>query len=113
VIGIKAMGMLDTLVHGKTALLAKVARKIVINEVILGEESGFEDQHKVVFELPRTVDYRASVQDIADHLLTLMTDAQLRNQLGKAGRLRVVRHFDYRVVAKQFIDIVHNKLGIS
>lgn len=113
VIGIKAMGMLDTLVQGKTALLARVARKIVITEAILGEESGFEDQHKVVFELPRTVDYRASVQDIADHLLTLMTDAQLRNQLGKAGRLRVVKHFDYRVVAKQFVDMMHNKLGIS
>jgi len=113
VIGIKAMGMLDTLVHGKTALLASIARKIVINEVILGEESGFEDQHKVVFKLPRAVDYRASVQDISDHLLTLMTDAPLRNQLGKAGRLRVVKHFDYRVVAKRFVDMMHNKLGIS
>jgi len=42
VIGIRAMGMLDTLIHEKTALLAKVAQKIVVNEVMVGDESGFK-----------------------------------------------------------------------
>lgn len=113
VIGIKAMGMLDTLIHGKTALLAKVAQKIVVNQVILGEESGFENQHKIIFNEPRTVDYRASVNDIAKHLLNLMTDAELRQKLGKAGRERVVQHFDYRVVAKKFVQIIQDKFGIT
>lgn len=112
VIGINAMGMLDTLVHGKTALLAEVAKKIVVNEVVLGQESGFEDQHKIVFEIPRTVDYRANVQDIADHLLTLMKDAPLRDQLGKAARIRVVEHFDYRVIAKRFLQIIEERMCI-
>ncbi|CAN5269538.1 hypothetical protein BH23BAC2_BH23BAC2_09160 [soil metagenome] len=112
VIGIKAMGMLDTLVHGKTALLARVAKKIVVNEVMLGDESGFEEQHKVVFEEPRTVDYRANVQDIADHLLTLMSNASLREKMGKEARTRVVKHFDYRVVAKRFVKLMQDKLGI-
>ena len=104
--------MLDTLIHGETALLAKVARKIVVNEVLLGEESGFEDQHKVVFKTPRTVDYRANVQDIAKYLLELMKDSALRDKMGKAGRERVVENFDYRVVAKRFVQIVNDKLGI-
>ena len=112
VVSIKAMGMLDTLIHGETALLAKVARKIAVNEVILGEESGFEDQHKVTFKVPRTVDYRANVQDIAKYLLQLMNDAELRKRMGKAGRERVVENFDYRVVAKRFVQIVNDKLGI-
>jgi len=56
VIGIKAMGLLDTLVHDKTAFLANVAQEIVVSEVILGDESGFEDNHKVEFKTPRTVD---------------------------------------------------------
>jgi starch synthase len=112
VIGIKAMGMLDTLVHGETALLARVAKKIVVNEVTLGDESGFEDNHKVIFEVPRTVDYRANVQDIADHLLTLMPDAALREQMGKAARIHVVKHFDYRVVAQRFVALMRDKLGI-
>ena len=113
VISIKAMGMLDTLVHGETALLAEIAKKIVVNEVILGGESGFEDQHRVQFKVPRTVDYRASIHDIAKYLLTLMNDADLRDKMGKAGRERVVANFDYRIVAKKFVQIINEKLGIK
>jgi len=113
VIGIKAMGMLDTLVHGESAYLAKIARKIVASEVILGEESGFEESHKVVFSKPRTVDYRANVHDIAKYLLILMKDAALREKMGKAGRVRAVEHFDYRIVARQFVQIIDDALGIN
>ncbi|MEQ9304156.1 MAG: glycosyltransferase family 4 protein, partial [Marinoscillum sp.] len=113
VIGINAMGMLDTLVHNKTALLAQVAQKIVVNEVMLGDESGFESKHKIVFDVPRTVDYRASVHDIAEHLLALLNDTGLRERMGKAGRSRVLEYFDYRVVAKRFVELIQTKLGIS
>jgi len=105
--------MLDTLIHGETAFLAEVAQRIVVNEVMLGGESGFEDKHKVIFNVPRTVDYRANVQDIAKYLMTLMTDAALREKMGKAGRERVVANFDYRVVAKRFVEIIGKKLGIT
>ena len=113
VIGIKAMGMLDTLIDGETAFLANVAQKIVVNEVTLGDESGFEDNHTIKFKTPRTVDYRANVQDIAKDLLVLMNDASLRDKMGKAGRERVVANFDYRIVAKRFIEIMQNKLGLT
>jgi glycosyltransferase involved in cell wall biosynthesis len=113
VIGINAMGMLDTLVHGKTAFLANVAQKIIVNEVTLGDESGFKNKHKVVFENPRTVDYRASVHDIANYLMDLMTDAELREKMGKAARRRIVKYFDYRVVAKRFVQIISERLGIT
>ncbi len=112
VLSIKAMGMLDTLVHKETAYLAGVAKKIEVNEVILGEESGFEDNHKVKFKKPRTVDYRADVQDIAKYMQLLMKDEELRDRMGKAGRERVVANFDYRVVAKRFVQIINEKLGI-
>ncbi len=113
VISINAMGMLDTLVHGETAYLASVAQKIDVKEVILGDESGFEEHHRIVFNKPRTVDYRASVHDIANYLMDLMTDAELRTKMGKAGRKRVVENFDYRVVAKRFVQIMNDKLGIT
>ncbi|MFA5849169.1 MAG: glycosyltransferase family 4 protein [Bacteroidales bacterium] len=112
VIGIKAMGMLDTLVHGETAFLAKVAKKIVVDHVVLGDESGFDNKHMVLFDHPRTVDYRASINDIAKYLLQLMNDEPLREKMGKAGRERVVEYFDYRVVAKQFVKIINERLGI-
>jgi len=113
VLSIKAMGMLDTLIHGETAFLAEVARKIVVNEVILGNESGFEPHHKVIFDVPRTVDYRADVPEIAKYMQVLMNDKALREKMGKAGRERVVENFDYRIVAKRFVQIVQDKLGIQ
>jgi starch synthase len=113
VLAISAMGFLDTMQHKKTALLAKISTKIVINETIVGEESGSERGHRIIFDKPRVVDYRASIYDIAEYLLTLMNDSSLRKKMGEAGRKRVVEHYDYRVVAKKFIDIVSNKLGIS
>lgn len=113
VIGINAMGMLDTLIHNKTAFLADVAKKIVVNEVTLGEESGYEDNRKIKFDIPRTVDYRANVQDIAKYMLLLMKDENLRIKMGMAGRTRAVEHFDYRVVTKKFLQILQDKLGID
>ncbi|MDY6857088.1 MAG: glycosyltransferase family 4 protein [Thermodesulfobacteriota bacterium] len=113
VIGIKAMGMLDTLIHDKTALLAEVAQEVLARETILGLESGYEERHRHLFGQPRTVDYRASVHDIANYLMDLMEDSELRIRLGRAGRERVVENYDYRKVAKRFVEIVEEKLGRS
>ena len=113
VIGINAMGMLDTLIHGKTAFLAEVAKKIVVNEVVLGEESGFETNRKIAFDIPRTVDYRANTQDIASYMLRLMEDENLRVNMGAAGRERAVEHFDYKVVTRKFLQILQDRLGIE
>jgi starch synthase len=113
VIGIKAMAMLDTLVHGKTAFLAGVAQEIRLRETIVGQDQGYEDGHRVVFKKPRTADYRASIHDIADSLTKLMNDETLRNKMGQAGRQRVVENYDYRIVTKKFIEIVSKRLGIE
>ena len=113
VIGIKAMGMLDTIIDGETGFLAEVATEIRLRETILNDESGHELGRKVVFKEPRIVDYRASVHDIAKYLMELMTNPELRKKMGEAGRQRVVEKFDYRVVAKRFVEIISQRLGIS
>jgi len=113
VIGIKAMAMLETLVHGETAFLADVAVEVRLREAIVGEAEGYQAGHRVVFQSPRTVDYRASVPDIAAHLLKLMKDADLRKRMGEAGRRRVVESYDYRTVARKFVSIVSERLGIT
>jgi starch synthase len=113
VIGIKAMGMLDTLVHGKTALLAGVAQEIRVREAMVGVDEGYAPGQRVVFKRARTADYRASIHDIADHLMSLMTDASLRDTLGQAGRIRAVENYDYRVIAQKFVQLVSSKLGVS
>jgi glycosyltransferase involved in cell wall biosynthesis len=113
VIGIKAMGMLDTLVHGKTAYLAAVAQEVRMKEAILGDESGYEPQHRVVFKRPRTVDYRASVHDIANYMMDLMDNPELRAKMGKSGREHVIENFHYRVVAQRFVKLISERLGVS
>jgi alpha-maltose-1-phosphate synthase len=113
VIGIKAMGMLDTIVDGETGFLAEVATEIRLRETILNDEPGHELGRKVVFKEPRIVDYRASVHDIAKYLMELMTNPELRKKMGEAGRQRVVEKFDYRVVAKRFVEIISQRLDIS
>ncbi|TZF83869.1 glycosyltransferase family 4 protein [Pedobacter sp. BS3] len=113
VIGINAMGMLDTLKNGETALLAGVAEKIVVSQVQIQDELDLNISRTITFNEPRTVDYRASVQEIATHLLELMNKPQLRQQLGKAAREHVIQHFDYRVVARKFVDIINRRLGIT
>lgn len=113
VVGIDAMGMKDTLIHDKTALLAGIARKIDVDHVILGKESGYEKNHKITFDVPRTVDYRANVQDIAQHLLRLMQDEDLRDKMGKEARQHVEKKFNYKIVAQRFLDIVEDKIGIK
>ncbi|MDO9567443.1 MAG: glycosyltransferase family 4 protein [Candidatus Desulfaltia sp.] len=113
VIGIKAMGMLDTLVHGKTALLAEVAQEILLKETIVFGGSESQERQRVIFPNFRTVDYRASVHDIANYLMDLMESPDLRHKLGEAARKRVVENFNYKVVAKRFVEIISTRLGIS
>src|SRR5450759_967554 len=109
VIGIRAMAMLDTLVHGETAFLASVAQTIHVTGAVLGPESGFEPGHHVVFDKPRLSDYRASSQDIAAYLKLLLNDADLRKRMGESGRRRAVAHFDYRLVARRLVEILSER----
>jgi len=113
VLAIDAMAFRDTMVHGKTALLARVSQEIKIEAASLGQDHGFEEGHQVVFPSLKTADYRADVQDVARYLLQLMEDPALRRRLGEAGRQRVIDLFDYRKVAERFLALVSERLGIS
>jgi starch synthase len=112
VLGIKGMAFLDTIVHGQTGFLAGIAQEIRIGEAVLGEESGYEDGHRIVFEPPRSADFRASVHDLAAYLLDLMGKPDLRQRMGEAGRQRAAERFDSRVVARRFLQIIADRLGV-
>ena len=113
VIAINAMAFLDTMVQGETAFLARVAEERKITEALYGEGHDYENNNRIVFPNPRTAEYRASVPDIAKYLLLLMKDSELRQSMGLAGRKHVVESFDYRQVAKRFVKIVSDRLGIQ
>jgi glycosyltransferase involved in cell wall biosynthesis len=113
VVAIRAMAFLDTMVHGETAFLAEVAEERKIGEAVFGEGHGIDSTDRIVFPNPRTAEYRASVPDIARYLLTLMQDSGLRRRMGEAGRKHVAELFDYRQVARRFLKIVSDRLGIQ
>jgi glycosyltransferase involved in cell wall biosynthesis len=113
VIAINAMAFLDTMVHGETAFLAEVAEERKMTEAVFGEGHGIDDSHRIVFPNPRTAEFRASVPDIAKYLLTLIQDSGLRRRMGEAGRTHVTGLFDYRQVARRFVKIVSDRLGIQ
>jgi len=113
VLAIDAMAFRDTMVHGETALLASVGEEVKIGEAVLGPAQGFAEGERVVFPFLRTADYRASVPSVAAHLSTLMNDPAERVRLGRAGRRRAVERYDYRVVARRFLQTMHEKFGIE
>jgi len=113
VLSIAAMALLETMVHGETAYLAKVGLENRIAEAVLGPESGFRRGHRVKFDPPRIADYRADINDLSKYLTKLMTDPELRKRMGAAGRKRAVELYDYRHVAKLFVTIVSDRLGIK
>lgn len=110
VLAINAMAFKDTLINEKTALLAGVAQENRISETTLYANKDDKIGHRHIFNPPRIADYRASVDDIANHLLRLMQDVDLRHQLGTAGREYVSKQFGYREVANEFISIVSNDI---
>jgi alpha-maltose-1-phosphate synthase len=112
VIGLNAMAMRDTLVHGETALLANVSTEVWVKEAIVGEDQGYDVPRRIVFENPRTAEFRASVFDLSEHLLALMKDRALREKLGRAGRNRVCKNYDYRIVAKKFVAFISDHLEV-
>jgi starch synthase len=111
VVAIRAMAFCDTLVHGTTALLAGVAEENWITETCLDEHAGACAGEHIVFPQPRIADYRASIDDLTAYLGALLCDPALRDRLGAAGRERAVACYHYRVVAKQFCELVQTRLA--
>ena len=112
VLAIDAMAFRDTQVHGDTALLAAVGREVQIQESLLDDGEG-RPGRRVVFDVPKTVGYRADVPDLARHMLRLLEDADLRRRLGAGGRRRAIERFHYRTVARRCLELLRDRLGID
>ncbi|MFH1710835.1 MAG: glycosyltransferase family 4 protein [Nanoarchaeota archaeon] len=112
VISINAGGPAETIVHGKTGFLAKVAEEIVLNEEWAYPSMGFSSRQIVKFDKPKTFGYRADVEDLKKYTLMLLTDKELREKMGKEARQHAVQNFDYKVTSKKMIDIIREKLNL-
>ncbi|MEK7561183.1 MAG: glycosyltransferase family 4 protein [Patescibacteria group bacterium] len=112
VISIDAMGPKETIKHGETGFLARVASTVELTQERATTHMGFETDRTVVFEKPKIFGYRADTDEVAEHLLRFLSDSSLREKMGNAARTHAVQNFDYRVTSKKIAALIKERLGI-
>lgn len=113
VISINKGGPADTVKHGETGFLAEVGQEIQLNEEWAYEGMGFDADHKIKFDKPKVFAYRADPDELAKYTLELLTNDAKREQMGKAAYEHAVKEFHYKKVAKDCVQMLQEKLGLS
>jgi len=113
VISINKMGPSETIIHNKTGFLAGISEEIQLNQEWVYPSMGFDKQQVLQFQEPKTFAYRADINDLRDFTLKLLTDDDLRQDMGKRARGHVVKVLDYRHTAKKMVDITKERLGLE
>lgn len=111
VISIDAMGPKDTVVHGKTGFLAKVGSTVDLSEEWVSKEMGFSEIFKMKFDHPKTLAYRADIDDLAKFTLELLSNDSLRETMGKQAVQHTLDNFQYQNLAKYCLGLLKEKLG--
>ena len=110
ILAVDAMGIKETVIHGKTGYLARVAEWVSITEGKVGPLHGYLEERTVKFDEPKVIGVRANVDDLAEYALRLLSDDDLCAEVGARGRMNVVEHFDYCDVASQVADLVGERV---
>ena len=113
VISVAAMGMLDTIKHRHTGLLARVAQEITITEATLTSDMGYKRRKDVVFPKPKKVAIRADVNDLAKYFKRLLTEDDTCKNMGEEGRRNVQENFHYIQVAERVAGELGDTFGLS
>ena len=112
VISMETMGFIDTLTDIKTAHIDGSTKNKKKEFLFASDEFRGKLNPKEINISPNKTDNRANVHDLAQYLLKLMNNLNLRVKVGKTVRNHVLEKFDYRILAKDFIGIVNERLGI-
>jgi glycosyltransferase involved in cell wall biosynthesis len=104
VISINTGGPADTVIHGETGFLAGIGETIDLSEEWAYEHWGFEHDHKIVFDEPKTLAYRADIDELADYTLRLLSDDKLREEMGRKAHEHAMANYQYVDVAKKALD---------
>ena len=112
VISMETMRLIDTLINVKTEHVDKSAKNNKTDFLFPDDEFRGKLNPKEINVSPNNMDNRANVHDLAQYLLKLLNNLNLRVKVGKTVRNHVLEYFNYRILAKNFINIVNEKLGI-
>ena len=113
VLSVDAMGIKETVVHGETGFLARVAKWISISKGEAGPNEGYSEKRLIKFPTPKVVALRANVDDLAGYVLQLLSDEGLAAGMGFSARAHVEAHFDYRDVAAQVARLVEERVPLA
>ncbi|MFZ1970679.1 MAG: glycosyltransferase family 4 protein [Candidatus Nanoarchaeia archaeon] len=107
VISINVGGPKDTVVHGKTGFLAEPEKEIKLGSEWAYDWMGFEENHKIIFDKPKTFAYRANVDQLAEYTLKLLTDNKLREEMGKNAAEHTLNNFHYKLTSQRMLDLIN------
>jgi len=110
VLSVDAMGIKETVVHGQTGLLARVARWTSITEAEVGPDQGYTREFEVRFDQPKVIALRADIDDLARYAQNLLTDDALAAKMGAAARVHVQKQFDYRLLAQKVVGLIEERI---
>lgn len=113
VISINVGGPVDTIVHGKTGFLAEVDQTVDLTEEWAYESMGFEADHKIKFDKPKTFAYRANISDLVKYTKTLLTDDKLREEMGMNAHEHAMANYQYTDIAKKCVKTIKERLEIK
>jgi len=113
VLAIDAMGIKDTVVHGKTGYLAKVGEEIILDEEWVYPHQGFAKKMVIKFDEPKVFAVRADIEELAEYLLKMLTDDSLREKMGEKAREHAVNNFNYKKVSEDIYGLISKKLNID
>jgi len=105
VVSINVGGPVDTIVHGKTGFLADVEYEKKLSSNWATKRMGFEKAHRIKFPEPKTFDYKADVDQLAEALLKLMSDDKLREKMGNEAVKHALDKFTYRKTAQHIANL--------
>lgn len=110
VISIDVGGPRDIIIHEKTGFLVDVAYEVKLDREWAYTWMGFEENHQIKFKEPKTFAYRADVDQLAKHTLKLLTDDNLREQMGKNAAEHALEKFHYKVTSKRMLDLIEKNV---
>ena len=113
VISIDAMGPKDTIIHGQTGFLSKIGATIDLTEEWVTKEMGFKEVFRIKFDKPKTLAYRADIDDLAKFTLDLLVNDDLREKMGTQAAQHALNNFQYQNLARKCADMLKEKLNIN
>jgi alpha-maltose-1-phosphate synthase len=113
VISINTGGPADTIIHGKTGYLASIGEEIKLDSEWAWEHMGFDADHRIQFDEPKTFAYRANIDDLAKYTLELLQDDKKREEMGQNAWEYAQETFHYKRIAGIALDNIQKMVEIK